>query len=148
MLLYIIDGFNVVHKIKNLKASAKPHQDLVNYIKRNKLTGSRNNKVLIVFDGNMPFGFSRDQDFEVIFSQDESADEIIKRKLYKLKNKTEAVIVSDDREIKDAAKREGAKICPVYDFIAIKKKKEPSDEKQISYVLQQEITDQMRKIWL
>ena len=52
MLTYIIDGFNLLHKIRGLKNSYTPQQDLIKYIRSNRLTGSSNNRVIIVFDGH------------------------------------------------------------------------------------------------
>lgn len=148
MLVYIIDAFNLIHKVASLKNSNTPHCDLIYYIKKNKLTGSNNNKVIIVFDGNVNLQVKREEGrFEVLFSGKESADEIIKRRISKIRNKSETIVVSDDREIKDAAKRERTRLCSISDFIKTKKK-EQAMEKEISYTVQKEITEELRKIWL
>lgn len=145
--MYIIDGFNLIHRVKVLKESKAPHCDLIHYIRKNKLTGSRNNKVIIVFDGKINFEVNKEREFEVIFSGSKSGDEVIKKRLEKIKNKSEVVVVSDDREVRDIVKREGARVCRTFDFI--KTKKRPKiEEKQISYSLQREITEELRKIWL
>ena len=148
MLVYIIDGFNLIHKIESLKKSDTPHRDLIHYIRGNKLTGSRNNKVIIVFDGKPNFEAERIAlEFEIIFSQGLSADEIIKRRVKRIKNKSGVIVVSDDREIRSAIKGEGAKSCRIDDFIKPRKKAQ-TREKEISYTLQKEITEEMRKVWL
>ncbi|MBU1524491.1 MAG: NYN domain-containing protein [Candidatus Omnitrophica bacterium] len=148
MLAYIIDGFNLVHKISSLKNSASPHTCLIQYIKRNKLTGSRRNRVVMVFDGGINEEAAGEREYEVIFSQDRSADDLIKERVKHAKNKSQILVVSDDREIRDAIKSEGA--CPLRtaDFLKIKKKDNQEKEKEISYTLQREITEDMRKVWL
>jgi len=148
MLAYIIDGFNLIHKIPVLKNSNNPHWGLIQFIKVNKLTGSRNNKVIVVFDGGPNSEAAGETDFEVVFSQNKSADEIIEAILKRAKNKGETIVVSDDREIRSFVKREGAKSCRTTDFIKIKDKEKKEEDKEISYSLQNEITEEMRKIWL
>ena len=147
MLVYIIDGFNVVHKIPQVKQSSTPHQDLIHYIKKNKLTGSKNNKVIVVFDGG--FRDLNEKEFEVIFSGQASADALIKKRLDKIKIKSEVIVVSDDKQIREFTIKARAKSYRVQAFLEPKvksEKKEPA--KDISYPLQREITEEMRKIWL
>lgn len=148
MLAYIIDGFNLIYQVASLKNSATPHQDLISYIRKNKLTGSRNNKVLIVFDGGVNFEAIEQRGiFEILFSGELTADDLIKKRLSRIKNKKEVVIVSDDRELRDAAKSEGARSCRIASFIKVKN--EPQEnQKKISPTLAHEITQEMRKIWL
>lgn len=146
MLLYIIDGFNLLHKIRSLKNSASPHQDLINHIRRNRLTGSRNNKVIIVFDGKINHEI-HERDYEVVFSQQISADEVIKKRTAAIKNKRQVVVITDDRQIRDDIKRQGASCRHIADFIKVKRKN-IEVQKKISYSLQREITEELRKIWL
>lgn len=150
MLVYIIDGFNLIHKISNLEGSSRPHLELIYYIRNNKLTGSKNNRVLIFFDGGPNLDAVRARgNFEIFFSHGQSADDLIKEKLSKFKKTSEVIVVSDDREIRDAAKKFGAKICRTADFLKTKKKQiAREDVKDISYALQHEITEELRKIWL
>jgi predicted RNA-binding protein with PIN domain len=147
MLLYIIDGFNIVHKVPSLKNSFTPHRDLIHYIKRNRLTGSRNNKVIIVFDGRTVRDI-RESEFEVVFSGDVSADEVIKNKVDKVRNKSEVIVVSDDREIREYVRKVRVSSVRVADFIKTKKRKFKKNDKEISYSLQREITEELKKIWL
>jgi predicted RNA-binding protein with PIN domain len=138
-----------VHKVPSLKNSLNPHRDLIQYIKKHKLTGSPNNRVTVVFDGHIDNDAIREREFEVIFGLGKSADSVIKERVHKLKNKSEVLVVSDDREIADYVRKEGAKPVKIADFIKIKEPK-PRDEgsKEISYTLQAQITEELRKIWL
>jgi predicted RNA-binding protein with PIN domain len=147
MLVYIIDGFNVVHKIPHVKQSSTPHETLIHYIKKNKLTGSKNNKVIVVFDGR--FRDLNEKEFEVVFSGEASADELIKKKLDKIKIKSEVIVVSDDKQIREFTIKSRAKSYRVQAFLSPKKTPDKKEEaKDISYPLQREITEEMRKIWL
>jgi len=147
MLVYIIDGFNLIHKVPKLKNSSFPQKALVDYIRLNKLTGSRNNQVVIVFDGYMPAGITaKEAGFKILFSAAKSADELIKSKVASTRQKSEVVVVSDDRQIKDFIKLQGARSLGTLDFIKKKPKKMPVEgDKDISYSLQYEITEDLRK---
>jgi|TARA_B100000315_G_C14543613_1_gene572141 predicted RNA-binding protein with PIN domain len=150
MLVYIIDGFNLIHKVPALKSALTPQRALIDYIRRRRLTGSKNNRVIIVFDGNMVSDIKRKESgFEVFFSGQGSADEIIKSKVSATKGKSEIIVVTDDRQIRDFILREGARALHVREFLKSKtKKKEDHHTKDISYSLQQEITEELRKTWL
>ena len=150
MLQYIIDGFNVVHKVSSLKRSTTPRADLIHFIKKHKLTGSVNNKVTVVFDGAPSREIISERGFKVIYSDRCSADDLIIAQIKKTKNTSQLIVVSDDREIRDCAKSHGIRSVKVLDFINPKKlnKSKEKEQKDISYTLQKEITDQMRKIWL
>jgi len=152
MLLYIIDGFNLVYKIPSVKKSDIPQLELISYIKKHKLTGSNNNKVVVVFDGSVQMQARNESEFEVIFSGTGSADDLIKARIDKIKNSkypvSELVVVSDDREIRDYAKKQGAVSQRAVDFIKLEKQSASEESKDISYPLQKEITDEMRRIWL
>jgi len=152
MLLYIIDGFNLVHKIPSVKKSDIPQLELIHFIKNHKLTGSHNNKVVIVFDGAFQIEAKREAEFEVVFSGNLSADELIKARIDRIKNSkyplSEVIVVSDDREIRDYAKKQGAVSERAVDFAKRVKETVREGSKDISYPLQKEITDELRKIWL
>ena len=152
MLLYIIDGFNLVHKIPSVKKSGIPQLELILYIKKHKLTGSFNNKVIVIFDGSVEMQARNESEFEVIFSGQGSADDLIKARIDKIKTSkypiSEVVVVSDDREIRDYAKKQGAVSQRTGDFIKSTKQSINEESKDISYPLQKEITDEMRRIWL
>lgn len=148
MLLYIIDGFNVIHKIPELKNSPSPQKGLITYIACNKLTGSKNNKVVLVFDGFYTYSLPREKNFEIIFSKEKNADSLIKSRIQHSRIKSETVVVSDDREIQSEAAGAGARFLKVSDFLKKKRKTPPKTSKDISYSLQHEITEELRRIWL
>lgn len=155
MLLYIIDAYNVLHKIPSLCKSDNPQIELIQYIKQNKITGSRNNKVIIVFDGWARMRIIKEDEFEVVFSCDKSADDIIKERIDRIKKLSkyplsEVIVVSDDREIRDYAKRQGVVSKRIGDFLKVTRvyNKSREESRDISYPLQKEINDELRRIWL
>jgi len=123
MLVYIIDGFNLVYQIKGLKALINPHIGLIDYIRNNKLSGSHNNQVVIVFDGapNLE-AIERRGKFELLFSNQGSADDLIVNRIRKIKNKKQVVMVSNDCQLRDLVRNLGAAVCWVKDFIFSKKR--------------------------
>lgn len=151
MLWYIIDGWNVIYKIPSVKNKPLPRQELISFIRSKRLTGSGRNKVTIVFDGNAPLPqVLGDRQFEVIFSGSRSADDIIKGKAKEYSRKTNVVVVTDDREIIQDVCACGIQHSRVDDFLAKTKGKTivKQETKNISYTLQREITEELRKIWL
>ncbi|MFA5271466.1 MAG: NYN domain-containing protein [Candidatus Omnitrophota bacterium] len=156
MLLYIIDGFNLVHKIPSVRGSESPQFELIQYIKKNKLGGSFRNSVVIIYDGMPQANVAGEREFQIIFSQGRSADELIKQRIDKIKSNgkypiSEVVVVSDDREIREHAIKSGAVSLRTMDFLKVKKessKEYKQEDKDISFPLQREITEELRKIWL
>ena len=150
MLWYIIDGWNLIHKIPHIKHTPFPQKELIAIIKRYHLTGSKNNRVTIVFDGKINMDVIRsEQEYEVMFSDTKSADEVIRSLVSSSRIKRQIVVVSDDRQIIDHAKSLSANILKTKDFLVSKKKgKTQKGSKEISYTLQREITEELRKHWL
>jgi len=133
--------------VSKLRNSNFPQKALIDYIYLNRFTGSKNNKVIIVFDGYMPAGLKRQEaGFEVLFGGDVSADELIKSKVSGIKQKSEVIVVSDDRQIKDFITAKGARSFGISDFMKKKTKQKTNEaEKDIDYSLQYEITQELRK---
>ena len=147
MLWYIIDGWNLLKNIEEIKD--KDYKALVDYIKRYNLTGSRNNKVTIVFDGK--FAFLKDSYFDIICSGKKTADEVIENLVERTKNRKQIVVISNDLELVHRIRLLGANYKKVKDFLSRKKKRErkkKESDKNISYSLQREITEELKNIWL
>lgn len=145
---FIIDGYNLVHKIESLKKSEFPCRDLILFIQKNKLTGSPINQVFVFFDGHKPPYEIFSYNFKVVFSCEKSADECIIAKVKQEKNKKEILVITDDRQLGYLVKLEGGKPCRVDDFVTKKKKNIKTGKKEISYCDQKKITEEMAKIWL
>jgi predicted RNA-binding protein with PIN domain len=151
MLWYIIDGWNVIHKVQKLRGAHSPCEELMHYIRKHKLTGSINNRVTAIFDGrfDLPLEALGGGPFHIVFSGEKSADDVIKDKVARYKNKKQVVVVTDDREIRHSVKLRGVRCLSVKEFISKKKKKaSPQEEKTIDYKTRTDITEELKKIWL
>ena len=148
MQIYFIDGYNLIYKVRELENSSRHYYDLVMYIKAHNLTGSKNNKVVVFFDGKSDELFS-EREFEIVYSGYQTADEMIKKRIENTKNKKQIVVVSDDREIRDFAKSEGAISTRTSEFLAkAKKEAKRAQANPVSDVHMREITAELEKIWV
>lgn len=158
MLVFIVDAFNLLHKIPALRESGTPRRDLIRYIAAHELTGSPANKTILVFDGYRPENEDTSTSYEVLFSCGQTADDLIQKKVESYSIKKNLRIVSDDRQVRDRARSSGAAPVYTHEFLKIKKLKKttlsktlPKNEthtKDISFSLQTEITEELRKKWL
>jgi predicted RNA-binding protein with PIN domain len=152
MLVYIIDAFNLIHKIGSMCDSSTPHNDLINFIKTNRLIGSSNNRVVIVFDGHEGPGVYPGREYQLVFSGDRTADDEIKERVLKAKNKSQLIVVSDDRDVRGFARREGAQVKSTGEFLSKPVRpisfRAPGDEKEISYDRRMKINRELEKIWV
>lgn len=160
-LQYIIDGYNIIHHAtftqQANKKTQNPRLALLEFIKRNQLTGSVKNKVTLVFDGYPNLQETKTlSDYadtvNVIFSRKEVADNRIKKILQDLPNPKDAVVVSDDKEIRFFTKSFGAKVISVEEFIS-HGEKAPQDKRdvlkpELTYTQMHKINQELRKIWL
>jgi len=153
MVTYLIDAYNVLHKIKSVEQSANPQYELVQYIKQNRLTGNIKNRVILFFDGYESPDFPNERGFLIQFSCDRSADDDIKEQIRKAKDKKQLIVVSDDLEIRETARVEGARLVRVHEFLSQPKKQgkkstEEDDDRPINCSDMIEITEEMEKIWI
>ncbi|MDD4294680.1 MAG: NYN domain-containing protein [Candidatus Omnitrophica bacterium] len=149
MLRYIIDAYNVIHKIPAIRDSNGPVKLFVEHIRRNKLIGSNNNEAIIVFDGytGVPF---KNGNITVKFSCNRQADDVIRDIVTVTKNKKTSVVVTDDRAVRDFSKASGVNIMGTAEFLKARSaKNRPSDDniKNISYTEQAQITKELMDIW-
>lgn len=151
MLIFLIDGFNLFHKIGSIRNSLKPRRDLIAYIRSMRLAGSVNNKVVIVFDGHDNGEVSTERDYHVIFSGDRTADDVIKSRIDTARNRSQLVVVSDDREIRDFARGMGASVKGTTDFLAKAQDKVSiallKDEKEMEILAREKLKKELEDIW-
>ena len=120
-LHYLIDGYNVLKKAPSLagKKLQDGRSELIRLIRVHRPHGSVNNKITVVFDGQL--GFWQDErpdDVEVIFSTTGSADEKIKDIVERKVNKKDVVVVTDDKALKLYVRAQGTSILSVQEFHA------------------------------
>jgi len=160
-LVYFIDGYNVINNKEFLRQAGRSSQDkragLLNLIKTSRLTGSPNNRAVLVFDGYVSTDdaiLSHKGAVEIIFSKKESADDKIRKLLDGCVNPKIAIVVSDDKEVMFFAKIKGAKAVSVEDFLKIKAAKENKkrdsqiEDSKVDYSQQAKINQELKKVWL
>lgn len=149
MLTFLIDGFNLLHRIPGLVNSPSPHHELIQYIRKNKLTGSSKNKVVIVFDGFDNMRTPVDREYQIRFADERTADDVIKDIIRKSRNRSQIIVVSDDREIRDCARGEGAVSYRTNEFLRKgSSKKGFGDDRPVNCSSMIEITEELEKIWI
>jgi len=114
------------------------------------------NKVTIVFDGypTMNNPLCPSGDCELLFSQDESADDRIRHLVEHIGNPRIVVVITDDRSVQFHAKAAGASVMGVEEFITAKAasaadRLRKTDRKiELSSVDEARINNELRKLWL
>ncbi len=154
-LHYLLDGYNIIHQMPDPVPSKLENQRLmlVRFAERFLSTMSRNNKVIIVFDGQPAMGQPEDIHLiKVLFSCGQSADDKIKQIVHSAENPKVFVVVTDDRSIQKAVRLSGAKILAVKDFInktqQLKSADSTSRVEKISYVDEVRINEELKQIWI
>jgi predicted RNA-binding protein with PIN domain len=135
-------------------------QCLVRYIENHRPQGSLNNPVTIVFDGQAGIGSGvRAQPVSVVFSQDETADDLIRKMVAGSSVKKSTVVVTDDRQVQISCRALGANIQSVSAFMRFPKagsrpakgrpRRNTADPvKPISRQEEDRINAELAKIWL
>lgn len=150
----IIDGYNAMHKLclcedNNLQAG---RERLIALINKFKLAGSRNNELTIVFDGKRDvFSPYENAGKGLVFTQDETADDKIKRMVERSKNPRGMVVITDDNEIKYYTRGLGAEVVSINEFFArAKRKSRPVNNEKINEYDERysKITDELKELWL
>jgi predicted RNA-binding protein with PIN domain len=159
-LQYIIDAYNLINHpaFKPVSKSAvNIQQALADFIRFNRLTGSKNNNLILVFDGFPP----RSEDIPLqdglrcVFSRTEEADELIKKLIEDSVSPKNIVVVSDDKEVRLTSRFLHAQVCSVEKFIYGKEDIKPVTgpraqelDPKLSYAKMQKINAELRKKWL
>lgn len=127
---------------------------LVRDIESGRPQGSANNKVTLVFDGRQ----GRAQPIQstvvdVIFTQDETADDRIIRMVQQSRNSKNYIVVTDDRGIQFSVRAAGARLCSVKDFLgrlkgAAPKNGSASSSKVIGKDAAEKINEELKSLWL
>ncbi len=157
-LQYVVDGYNVIRHASFFPSQKikDPKYSLVEFIKNKRLCGSLKNKVIIVFDGFPDAGYSLDHicGFEVRFSRETNADNVIKKMLEKELNPRNTLVVSDDREIKFFIRALGAKPVSVEEFLkksegkGIGRGRENQSKADLNYTQVHDINEELKKLWV
>lgn len=166
-LNYLLDGYNIIHHLP-APAPEKFEDDkerLVRLIETHRPHGSSRNTITVIFDGYPP-GAGRIESavVKIIFSQGESADDCIKKIVFKSALKKNIVVVTNDRDIKFSVRAQGCRVLSVEEFLSkivtrpaghsgkktntMRTAKQKHDDKYISQTLEHKITSEFENIWL
>ncbi|MHB8155348.1 MAG: NYN domain-containing protein [Candidatus Omnitrophota bacterium] len=159
-LQYIIDAYNLINHpaFKPVSKSALNIQHaLADFIRLKRLTGSKNNRLVLVFDGYPPPSddIPREDGLLCMFSRNQEADELIKKIVQDSASPKNIIVVSDDREVQLTSRFLHAGICNVGEFIGGKKGNKSATDLEsaavdfkLSYAKMEKINAELRKKWL
>ena len=118
-LHFLIDGYNLIKRnsVFANKSLEDGRQALIAFIERNHPQGSLRNSVTIVFDGKPGmYGLPYAQEVSVVFTEYESADDLIKYRVETSKNKKEIIVVTDDKQLMLYVRSLGSGVMSVGEF--------------------------------
>lgn len=160
-LHYLIDGYNLIKRNPQLAAKRLEdgRQALIKYIERNQLQGSRRNAVTVVFDGKPGmYGLPAMSYIRVVFTEYETADDLIKFQVQEAKNRKSLVVVTDDRQLLLYVRSLGAGVLSGGEFLKVKlsrtanqtahDKKGAGPVKVITSSFEQLINQELEQMWL
>jgi len=158
-LQYIIDAYNLTNhpRFKPVNSAINIVQSLADFIKINKLTGSSNNRTILVFDGYPPLrqDIPEGEGLVCMFSRKVEADELIKKIVEESVSPRNIIVVSDDKQVQLMSRLLHARVSGVEEFICskINKKLNPvarSDaaDFKLTYSAMQKINTELKKKWL
>jgi len=158
-LQYIIDAYNLINhpQFKAAKPALNIQHSLANFIKFNKLTGSINNRVILVFDGYPPpkQDIPEGDGLVCMFSRKLEADELIKRIVEESVSIGNIIVVSDDRQVQLSAKLLHARSSGIEEFVCKNKNNKFASkassgivEAKLTYSQMQKINAEFKKLWL
>jgi predicted RNA-binding protein with PIN domain len=132
---FILDGHNILHRDKRLKARLAANQGLAMnslVVMCQRLQSGKNKKFSIIFDGHPPDGMSAAlSGISVTFSYDETADSRIKSLIELSRNPRTVVVVSDDHEIRNFARAHSCSVLSPRQFLDMASTTADDTEKQI-----------------
>lgn len=153
-LHFILDGYNIIRRTKKFDlADLRDSRDsLINFLLIEHPEGSPKNKITIVFDGKADILYHQNKgSIKIIFSENESADDLIRKIIAKLDNKKNICLVTDDNGLALSVRSLGVKILSVADFISKAKSNKRNFNSSaidaLSYSQKDAINKELSKIW-
>jgi predicted RNA-binding protein with PIN domain len=159
-LHFLIDGYNLIKRNPALasKSLEDGRQAFISLVERNRPQGSPSNQVTVVFDGKPGmYGFPVAHEIRVVFTEYETADDLIKRRVEGSKNKKNIVVVTDDRALLLYVRGCGACVMSCSDFLkrASSAKMSPKGKrsssgnlKVITSTFEHAVNQEFENIWL
>lgn len=152
----ILDGYNVAHKIPEVRDRLKESLEkgrtaLENHLASWKRLRNFAGNITIVYDGQKAGGAKR-HGFEYIFTgSSEEADDRIIRIIRNQKNPDDLIVVSDDNKVRNSCRALGVKVEPASYLLIERSAKSPKkygrySEKPVSPPMSK-ITKELKKEW-
>jgi predicted RNA-binding protein with PIN domain len=126
---YLIDGHNLIARMETMSLADPDDEAKLVLRLRSWTAASRKRQVTVIFDGGLPAGMDKrlsTSQVTVVFApEDSTADAVIVRRINKIRNPAEYLIVSSDRAVLAAA---AARRVPslVSEAFAVQLEEEPS----------------------
>lgn len=160
-LQFVVDGYNLIRHASYSRrgGSGDEKNALLDFIRREHVCGSLKNTVTVVFDGFPGPWKAREECFRVVFSGSATADEIIGRITRSSGNPASVVVVSDDREVRVAARQDGAAVLSIEEFVSrslserrrvetARLSYQDSVKTDLPYIQMQKINKELTERWL
>jgi predicted RNA-binding protein with PIN domain len=154
-LHYIIDGYNLIrHRLYCPGNKSRDERlGLLVFLRAEKPCGSLKNRITVVFDGYPGALEISEPRIEVIFSGEQSADDKIIKMLRGKAAARNTVVISDDRQIRDAVRLEGLTSLGIEEFLRPKKKnvsgrKAEMFKPELDALSVSRINRELEKLWL
>jgi len=153
--MLIVDGYNILMQTPQLKGKKleEARQGLIEALnRRHRLY----NGITLVFDGKeevFPPPHPHPSKIKVVYARGQSADDCIKTMVRKSKNPAAVVVATDDREVRDFSRIQGARHLPAQQLVQMlfptPGEKEVLPEKKIDARSSKgkAITEQLKKEW-
>jgi predicted RNA-binding protein with PIN domain len=153
-LHFVIDGYNITNHpqfVRIIKGAKDQRSALLVFLKSKKIF--LKNKVTVIFDGFCDFRFTTENpNISLLYSQDESADDLIRRIVEQAKDPRNIIVVSDDKEVRISSRLNRAKVLKVEEFLAQGKARPSKDTEPRDLGLTSSqaraINEELKRLWL
>lgn len=132
MKIYLIDGNNLIHKIKDLSVLQNKDRQSAREKLAHRLDSYFTNKkvnVTLFYDGfaGVPVNTSK---IKIVYSENSSADDKIRSSIEKAKNPKNIIVVTSDGEIRKIARACSCELITSSEFDRVIRQRENDDEEE------------------
>lgn len=151
---YIIDGYNVIHKITHLKGKElrSQREGLIVILELAQLNDKRLRNLTLVFDAKCVIAAPKiHSTVNVVFSEGISADQKIEKMVRSSTYARDISVVSDDRQVRSQINALGAKKLSVENFLKLISSSTAKESKQpleLGKEQKRMINQELEKVWL
>lgn len=161
-LTYVVDGYNAIKRSSLFKGKTlrESREAFFRYLDSHRPHGSLRNRLVIILDGSCEVcDWRHDYRFEIVFTKGRSADEAIKEMAQVSPSPKETVVVTDDKALACAVRRQGIKIMGTEEFLTKKRvsplrtlprqvRGDAETAPELNAVEREAITEELKALWL